>query len=394
MKKKETILIIITILVSCLYLFSANKFVTRNEIENSDMMKYDVYTARVIDIFNIQEEEYNLGYDVVTGVLVNFYAEVLSGELKGQIVECRQEISPFFAIQPEQIDLGDKILISQSFNYGLEDTTHFDMLEYVRTDTIIILILIFFAGILWFGRKKGFLTIISLSLTCVSIFAVFIPAILNGYNVYFWAVLTCIFIVAVTLMLVNGFDEKSLSAGIGCVAGVLVSGLLVGISGEILKLTGLIDEQSVFLQMLIPEKPIDVKAIIFASIIIGAVGAIMDVAISIASSLSEIKMQNSEANFKDLYNSGVNIGRDILGTMTNTLILAYIGSSLSMVLLLIANTGSMIYLINTESIIIEVLQSVIGSLGILLTLPFTSVICAFLYTRQNKNNHNINQDEV
>ena len=187
-----------------------------------------------------------------------------------------------------------------------------------------------------------------------------------------------------TLLIVNGANVKSLSAGIGCVGGVLVAGGLAVIMDKFLKLTGIINEQSVFLQMLNPEHPIDLKAIIFASIIIGAVGAIMDVAISIASSLNEIQAQNADISFRKLYTSGITIGRDIMGTMTNTLILAYIGSSLSVVLLLTSSAPSLTYMLNTEMIIVEMLQSLVGSMGILLTLPLTSLISAFLYTKKLK----------
>ncbi|MFI3226730.1 MAG: YibE/F family protein [Clostridia bacterium] len=385
MKNKNLMFVIIAIVVSCFYIFFANKYVTRNEVEDTILDDYSVYNARVVEIVEIIEDDYNLGYETIVGKTINFKAEVLNGDMKGETVDAKQEISPFFAIQPEEISLGDKILISQSYNSDGIDNSQFDMLEYVRTDVIVFLVLIFFAGLILFGKSKGILTIISLSLTCLSIFYVFIPSILNGNNIYFWAIQICIFIIVMTLMIANGTNLKSLSAGLGCVGGILTAGIITLILNSALRLSGMVDEKSVFLQMLNPDNPIDLKAIIFAAIIIGAVGAIMDVAISIASALSEIKLQNPDISFKKLYISGINIGKDILGTMTNTLILAYIGSALSTVLLLIANTGSMTYLVNTESIIIEVIQSIVGSFGILLTLPLTSLVSAFLYTRERKN---------
>lgn len=382
MKNKKLMYVTVAILISFLYVFCANKFVTRHETVDTSVEDFSVYKATVTQITDVIVDEYNLGYEAVEGKTIYFDAKISNGDLKGQTVYVKQEISPFFAIQPEEISLGDKILISQSYNSDGIDTSIYDMLEYVRTDVIILLVIIFFIGLLWFGKTKGFLTIISLSLTCMSIFLVFIPAILNGHNIYLWAILTNAFIIVMTFSIVNGFNLKSLSAGIGCISGILMSGFIALSLNGVLRISGMIDEKSVFLQMLNPDNPIDLKAIIYAAIIIGAVGAIMDVAISIASSLQEIKAQNPQIDFKELYKSGINIGKDILGTMTNTLILAYIGSSLSTVLLLIANTGSMTYLINTESIIIEVIQSIVGSFGILLTLPLTSLISAFLYTRE------------
>lgn len=120
-----------------------------------------------------------------------------------------------------------------------------------------------------------------------------------------------------------------------------VSGLLTVVMDSIIRLTGWLEEDSINLYMLNPHGHIDLKAIIFASIIIGAIGAIMDVAMSVASALYELKVNLPNASAKDLYRSGITIGRDMMGTMANTLVLAYIGSSLSMTLLMIAYTSSL-----------------------------------------------------
>jgi uncharacterized membrane protein len=153
---------------------------------------------------------------------------------------------------------------------------------------------------------------------------------------------------------------------------------------KILALTGIVDEESIYLTFIETETPIDLKAIIFAAIIIGALGAIMDVAMSTASSLWEVRDKADSVSFEALFKSGMNIGRDVMGTMTNTLILAYIGSSLSVVLLLSVYSTSLLYLLNREMIVIEILQALIGSFGLLLTLPLTSFICAVIYVKDNK----------
>ena len=144
-----------------------------------------------------------------------------------------------------------------------------------------------------------------------------------------------------------------------------------------LKLTGFTDENAIYLQQL--NSSIDLKAIIFGGILIGALGAIMDVSIDIASSLSEVADKMEKPDFRTIVKSGFNIGKDIMGTMTNTLILAYIGSSLSTVLLLTASSHSISYLFNLEMIAVEILQAIVGSIGILTTIPLTSVIAATLY---------------
>ena len=224
----------------------------------------------------------------------------------------------------------------------------------------------------------------SLTLTCLAVFYVFIPAVLAGENIYSWSIATCIYMTLMTLFIVNGVNRKSIAAVLGCLAGVLVAGLLTVLMDYTMTLTGVLDENSVILYNLRGENPLNLRAIIFGAIIIGAVGAIMDVSISIAAALAELKEKLPHIGFKELLHSGMNISRDIMGTMSNTLILAYIGGFMSSVLLMVAYNSSMLDLFNREMIVVECLQALVGSLGILLTLPFTSLICAVLFHGDGK----------
>ena len=167
---------------------------------------------------------------------------------------------------------------------------------------------------------------------------------------------------------------------LGCFAGVIAAALVALVSDKIMHLTGFIDEHSVYLQVLGENtNPINLRALIFAMITIGAMGALMDVAMDISSSLYEVKRHAQSISDKELFRSGMNIGRDVMGTMANTLVLAYIGSSLCSILLKITYSNSLRELLNTESIVVELLNAIIGSLGILLTIPLTALVCAALY---------------
>ena len=195
-------------------------------------------------------------------------------------------------------------------------------------------------------------------------------------------IITCIFIVLSTSIIVYGINEKSIATALGCFGGMAISLLLLLVMDSIIHLTGYISEESMFLVLLDLDNPINLKAIVFASIIIGSIGAIMDISIDIASSLKEIASKVKEPTFKEIVKSGITIGQDIIATMTNTLILAYIGSSLSGVVLIVAYDTSIINLFNKEAIIIEILQALIGSFGLLFTIPFTSVICGIMYSHK------------
>ena len=123
--------------------------------------------------------------------------------------------------------------------------------EHIRTNTLAVLAGAFFLMLLVFGNLKGFYTLISLVFTCLAVFAVFIPSVISGKNIYFWSITVCIFIIAMTLILVNGFNSKSLCAATGCVTGIFASAALYFISDHFMQLTGMVDEDSLHLKFLL-----------------------------------------------------------------------------------------------------------------------------------------------
>ena len=198
-------------------------------------------------------------------------------------------------------------------------------------------------------------------------------------------VLICLYIIGITLALVSGFSRKSLASALGCSGGVLVAGLMTFLCSHTMKLTGFLDDDSLYVYLMNPDQPIDLKAIIFAANIIGALGATMDVAMSLSSSLHELSEQASNISFTEMFRSGIRIGQDIMGTMANTLVLAYIGSSLSTVLLFVSYQASLLQLLNRELIIVELLQALSGSIGILFTIPISSFVSSVLYRKHKEN---------
>ncbi len=388
----NSLIYLVTVLLSVLFLFFGNRVATENlTVFDNNEGDQDMMKAKVTEITDRTVDEYSLdGSTTLENVQITFQAEILSGAKKGEIITASQNIDsslPFYGTV--EVKQGDKILLANMDIEGQEDAEGaeglgWQFVEFVRTDKLLVLGILFAVMLLLFGRTKGFNTILSLVFTCAAIFAVFIPSILSGKNIYISSVVICLYTIVMTYLIVNGYNKKTLGATLGCFGGIVISGLLTVIMNKILALTGIVDEESIYLTFIETETPIDLKAIIFAAIIIGALGAIMDVAMSTASSLWEVRDKADSVSFEALFKSGMNIGRDVMGTMTNTLILAYIGSSLSVVLLLSVYSTSLLYLLNREMIVIEILQALIGSFGLLLTLPLTSFICAVIYVKDNK----------
>ncbi len=383
--KKSRITYILTIILSAVYIFVGNKAANANKIDYS--LNQDIGTPVRAKVVKVVDENYADvvfgGYETEDEVIL-FEAEIMTGYRKGEVVTAIQQIDSMLAVKTKTVEPGDKIVLYKNQNEAASNIRYM-FAVYHKIGFIIFLWITFFALLLLLGRRNGLNTLVSLIFTVLSIFYVFIPAVLNGGNIYSWSVSTCIYIIFMTLLIISGFSKKSLAAMIGCSSGVLVAGIITLMANRICQLTGLTTEDSMYLLFLNNENPIDLRAIIFAAIILGAVGAIMDVSMSLSSSLAEMKEQVGDMSAAQITKSGMVVGRDIMGTMANTLILAYIGSSLSVTLLLAAyNSSTPLLLFNTEMILVELLQAVAGSLGILLTIPLTSVVCGILYRTDEK----------
>ncbi len=364
---------IATIVLSVAYLVVGN-VIARNDF---GIFNKDVEPALNAVVLEKHKAEYD---EEMKSTCVTFLAEITSGENKGKNVTCEQIIDDVYIYSAKEVEIGDKVLI-YSNPEGSE--TEYSFSEYRRTDSLFWLLIAFLACLLIFGGKKGFNTIVSLGFTVLSVFVVFLPACLSGQNIYIWAVVTCTFIIVMTLLVVYGIKKQSIAAAISCFSGMLVCGGLTLIMSNVMKLTGMIDDSSYHLTLLPTSSPIDLNSITFAAITIGAIGAVMDVSISISSSLQEVNIKAPNLTRVQLMGSGMTIGRDMMGTMANTLVLAYIGSSLAMTLVLMVNQPTLIELLNMELIINELLQILVGSFGILMTIPLTSLICSVMYKTKN-----------
>ena len=329
-----------------------------------------VYSAVVTEITDRIEETFELSFDYSLTVINIFFDARLSN---GEEVSVTQSFSSLFDVGTREVEAGDRILVIHQ--YG----NFYDFMDYERINYIIFLGVVFFIAIVLFGRQKGFNSIVALLFTCTAIFMVFIPSILSGHNIYILTAIISGYSIISTLFIVVGPHKKAVSAMLGCLGGVLFAGIIMYGMDIVMNLTGFVDSESSSLLNLPVE--INLRAIIFAGVVIGSTGAIMDVAMSISSSLWEVGQMKEKTSFKDIFKSGMEIGKDILGTMLNTLILAYIGSSISTILLLTAHSTSIIELINMEMIIVEFLRAFVGSFGMFLTVPLTAGICGYLYSK-------------
>lgn len=250
--------------------------------------------------------------------------------------------------------------------------------DVVRQNYLIGLIIFFFASILLIGRKKGLKSIIGLVITILAIFFVLLMAIFKGYNAVLVSIGTCFAIIILTFAIIGGWNKKTISAALGTLGGVVLAGVIATITGYLAQLSGAGKEEAIMLSVASKNVVFNFRELLFAEIIVSALGACMDVGMSIASSLSELKLKNPSMTGKELFKSGMNIGGDMIGTMTNTLILSFIGSSLVLVLLYMSSSIKFTDVINIEAIATEAVCAISGSIGIVYTVPITAAIYAFI----------------
>lgn len=363
------------LIVLSITFLTVGNIICSSPVSNEDYEQHA--TATVTGIISDIKVPSSLGGEGLSAREITFVAEITSSSFTNKQVEVRQYIDELYSYQQKAVEAGDKIILV-SYEQG-ENADVWQFAEYNRLPWMITLILLFFGIIIVIGKIKGVGTVLSLVFTAAAVLCIYIPGILKGYNVYLLTMIISVFVVVMSLVMLNGISKKTLCACVGNVGGIGAAAVLSLLFNHIMHISGIIDESYIFLTYM--DIPLDLTAIVWGGTVIGAVGAVMDVSIEIASSMQELNDNMEQKSFKKMFKSGMNIGKDAIGTMTNTLILAYVGCSLATLLLEATYSKDLLYLINTERIATELMQSIIGSIGILLAVPLTTIICAYVYNK-------------
>ncbi len=294
--------------------------------------------------------------------------KLLTGEFKGETVVLDNMLTgnPYYDIKLKK---NTKVILhaednGEGIEYSIEDIK--------RSGTLLWLSLCFCGLLLYIGKKKGLYSLVSIVITVLLISHALSPLILAGINPVVATISVCIVSTALTMYLVGGFNAKSTSATVGAVLSLIFAGILSYITMYTAHLTGFTGENSMFLYTAHPE--LDFISIAISAMVIATLGAVMDVAMSIASTINEIYLTDKNKTVKELFVSGMNVGRDIIGTMANTLILVYLGGSLP--LLLLAGNIDLQKFINLNQVVTETASALIGSIAIVICVPFTAVVAS------------------
>lgn len=269
---------------------------------------------------------------------------------------------------------GDTVIVQSD---TFEGSTVYFISDIVRRPALFWLAALFIIAVIAFGGIAAIRSLIGMILSFIVLFAVMLPLILQGWSPLLIAIAGGLVVMAVTFIVAHGWSDKMRAALIGTAISLLVTGILALLFSAFARLSGM-DEETVFLLADYPD--LNTRGILLAGIVIGSLGVLDDITISQASAVFELRGANPLLGIRELYVRAIRIGKDHISAAVNTLILAYAGSALPLLLLLMAGPSgeSFMTMINREVIAVEIVRMLTGSIGLLAAVPVTTLIAAVL----------------
>lgn len=360
------------IVAAAVVLFFAFLYFFNSSVEKTPLLPNDGSTFEKAQVVSVQEntDTGNRGGSQTVAV------QLLSGSHKGETVEANNLNGYLYGAQ---CDIGTRVIVQVSeFNGSISASVY----NYDR-GIVLYGIIALFLVVLWVvGRGKGLRSALALVFTLACIVFLYLPMLYVGFSPFFAAVAVVVLTTLVTMYLIGGFSVKTLCSVLGTIAGVVVAGMIATVFGNWGHISGWNVTEIETLVFIGQNSELQIGGLLFSGILIATLGAVMDVSISVASTMQEIKDRTPGLSARELFKSGINVGRDMMGTMSNTLILAFTGGSINTLVIYYSYSMSYQQILNSYSIGIEILQGLAGTLGVILTVPFVSAISAALMSKK------------
>ena len=305
--------------------------------------------------------------------------ELLTGRYKGDVCHVTNYYSALYNVD---VAKGDTV----SVRIDTTDVGKYtaSIYNYNRIPLMLGIVLVFFAVLVIIGGKQGLKAFLGLVYTVLVIIFVLLPLVLKGFAPIPLTIAVVFVTSAVCFLLIGGVQKKTVAAALGSLAGVVLAALLGEIAAKLGGVTTFQMDEAEALLLVKSTFPLKMRGLFTSGILIAAMGAVMDIAMSISSAIAEVHEANKKLGFKELFEAGMNIGKDAMGTMANTLVLAYVGGSLNMMVLIYSYGVSFTQLVNTDFVAIELIRAMAGSIGIIGTVPCTCLIGAYLHSNSKK----------
>ena len=348
---------------------------------------YQSYARYVTDTLHYEQgivveiSDSELHYDEELKIYLgtqNLKVQMTEGSEKGSVIEVTNYLTKTHNVLAKQ---NMSLIINADRPEQVEP--YYTVYNYDRRFALIACVAVLFAAIFCIGGGKGVRAVCGLMYSLFVIGEFLLPAVFSGWSPIWTGILTAVLSTAVTLLLLNGQSKKTLAAILATTIGMIFALIFFKIMSALVHIDGFSSAEAEGLILINEGTGLQIKDVLFAGVLISSLGAIMDVGMSIVSALCEVYLHNPTLNKREIFHSGIEIGKDMIGTMTNTLILAFAGSAFITLLVFISYQVQFNQLINSNYLCIEIAQGICGTFGIVLPIPAASAIMAGLLTRKH-----------
>jgi len=328
--------------------------------------KVEIVRAKVVEVVS-QEKKEVPGTDVQS-VYQTIKAEILEGDKKGQTITIEND---FLVLKK-----GDKFFLRHSIS-SLDGQEMYSVRDIDRRGVILGFIILFMVVVIIFSGKQGVRSILSLAGSFFVILYVLVPSLLKGYPPIPTSIAIAAVILFLAIFLTHGFNRESTVAFTGTVLAVILTGILAYLGVTLAHLSGFASDEAIYLNFN-TRGILDFSGLLLGGIMIGVLGVLDDIAITQAAVVSELYNSAAHLSKKEIYKKALRVGKEHAGALVNTLALAYTGASLPLLLLFSTSDSSMASIINQEIFATEIIRTVVGSIGLILTVPITTLLAVYV----------------
>lgn len=372
--------------LSAISLFDWNK-INSYTMYNSESLHY--VKGRVVRITSEVLEQDSVDSSLYLGEQ-KIIVELLEGNQKGQEITIDNNLSKVHNIR---VTNNQRVIICADTPENAEP--YYTVFNYDRSIPITMLILVFALVVIVIGGRKGVRALLGVAFSLLTVILFLAQAIYHGFDPIIIGFLTILITTGVSLLLLNGFSRRTAVGLISTLLGVLVTGIVFAIFAAFLHLSGYNSDSIEELFLVSYSTGLSIRPLLLVGVLISALGAVMDVAVSLAAALEELVIVNPMLNRMELVKSGLNIGKDMIGTMSNTLILAFAGTALTTMISLMAYGYQFQQLLSSNYMAIELTQGICATIGVVLTVPIATFISAllFIHSSNDEKGENVNDEK-
>ena len=332
----------------------------------------DIYSKAVVTSVTSSSANNAINFDENTVQPAIIEVKIISGAEKGRQVKAQYEEGIAGKLQ-----VGDKVVINNPNSQG-----NYYVVDPYRLNYLLFFILLFFAVAIYFGHKRGIYSILGLVISVLIIFYYLIPQIIAGGRPLIVSLIAALLISVISLFVAHGFSKRTTIAFVSTIISLAIAVFTDLVMVYVSKLTGTSSEEALYLRF--GNSPVDFQGILLGGILIGVLGILDDITTAQTAAVEEIHQANQTLSFADLYRRGLSVGREHIVSLINTLVLAYVGVFLPMILLLVSSKGGSLWVVMNSGLMAEeIVRTLVGSLVLVIAVPLTTFLAAYYYSKKN-----------